>query len=69
METWRISFQVKEAVPKLVRPRKRLTELLAKTALDPPTEKQKKLWAEGDKEWTLKLLRTPEEVLGDKVTN
>ena len=30
---------VKEIVPKLKRPRKRLTELLAKTALDEPSEK------------------------------
>ena len=30
---------VKEAVPSLKRPRKRLTELLAKTALDEPSEK------------------------------
>ncbi len=54
---------VKVIVPKLQRPRKRLTELMAKTALDPPTEKQKELWKTNDNTWTLKLLRTPEEIL------
>ncbi len=54
---------VKEAVSRLKRPRKRLTELLAKTALDEPTKKQTDVWGNAEKSWQLKLLRTPLEVL------
>ena len=50
----------------LQRPRKRLTELLAKTALDPPTDKQSEAWGQNPtKTWTLKLLRSPTEFLTD----
>jgi len=54
---------VKEAVPSLKRPRKRLTELLAKTALDEPSEKDAERRANAEKSWHLKLLRTPLEIL------
>jgi adrenodoxin-NADP+ reductase len=54
---------VKESVKELKRPRKRLTELMAKTALDPPTAKQFFLWDGAEKTWQLKLLRTPLRVL------
>ena len=57
---------VKEAVASLQRPRKRLTELLAKTALDPPSGKQAEAWGKGhDRTWSLKLLRTPTEFVSD----
>ena len=54
---------VETIIPKLTRPRKRLTELLVKSALDKPTTKQKELWAQGTKQWHLKLLRTPIELI------
>lgn len=54
---------IQTIIPKLTRPRKRLTELLARTALEKPTEKQEKLWAQGTKRWYLKLLRTPIEII------
>ena len=54
---------MESVISKLTRPRKRLTELLVKTALDKPTEKQNELWAKGTKQWHLKLLRTPLEIM------
>ena len=54
---------IQTVIPRLTRPRKRLTELLARTALDKPTEKQEELWAQGTKRWYLKLLRTPLEII------
>ena len=54
---------IKDVVANLKRPRKRLTELMVKTALDHPTPKQQELWNRGDKEWHLSLLRTPVEIL------
>ena len=56
---------VREIVPDLKRPRKRLAELMAKTALDLPTEKQQELWGDASKKWHLKLLKTPLEILND----
>ena len=51
----------------LQRPRKRLTELLFKAALDPPTDKQLNLWGENpSKSWHLKLLRSPLEIHSDQ---
>ncbi|TRY77055.1 hypothetical protein TCAL_13814 [Tigriopus californicus] len=51
--------------PLLKRPRKRLTELMLKTALTPPTEKQLKLWGPAPpKSWELRLLRSPLAILG-----
>lgn len=56
----------KNLVNQLQRPRKRLTELLFKAAMDPPTEKQLDLWGtQPEKEWHLKLLRTPKEIHSD----
>lgn len=48
----------------LKRPRKRLTELMVKTALEPPSEKQLKLWGNAQKSWELRLLRSPLAILG-----
>ena len=47
------------------RPRKRLTELLIKTALDEPAEKDRSRWENASKEWALKFLRSPVEFLAD----
>ena len=52
-----------DVIPKLVRPRKRLTELLVKSALGTPNEKQELLWSKGSRNWFLKLLRTPKEII------
>eukprot|EP00095_Tigriopus_kingsejongensis_P005756 snap_masked-scaffold28_size608977-processed-gene-4.1 protein:Tk05756 transcript:snap_masked-scaffold28_size608977-processed-gene-4.1-mRNA-1 annotation:"nadph:adrenodoxin mitochondrial" len=56
---------VASLVASLVRPRKRLTQLMVQTALGPLTDKQKALWAQGTRRWDLKLLRTPQRVLAD----
>ncbi|XP_050776804.1 NADPH:adrenodoxin oxidoreductase, mitochondrial isoform X2 [Gopherus flavomarginatus] len=45
------------------RPRKRLTELMIKSALEKPGEKEAALWASATKEWGLKFRRSPLEVL------
>ena len=54
---------LREVIPRLVRPRKRLTELLVKSATEEPTKKQEELWSHGSKQWFLKLLRTPLEII------
>lgn len=54
---------IKDLVPTLQRPRKRLIELLVKTALDPADKKTQARWDAADKEWELKLLRSPVEFL------
>lgn len=41
------------------RTRKRLTELMLKTALDPPGEEDAKRWADAKKEFHLTFLRSP----------
>ncbi len=53
----------RDVTKSLQRPRKRLTELLFKSVLDPPTQKQLDLWGSNpSKEWKLQLLRTPKEI-------
>lgn len=47
----------------LPRPRKRLLELLAKTALDAPAPALASAWASAQKEWRLRFLLSPVEVL------
>ena len=54
---------IKALLPGLQRPRKRLTELLVKTALEAPTDKQRELWGQGVNEWHLNLFRTPLKLL------
>ena len=56
---------LREVIPRLVRPRKRLTELLVKSATEKPTSKQDELWSQGTKQWYLKLLRSPLEIIPD----
>merc|ERR1719266_232199 len=53
---------LQDVIPKLTRPRKRLTELLSRSVFDNPSKKQEELWAQGSKKWHLKLLRTPIEI-------
>lgn len=50
---------VKELIPQIPRNRKRLTELLVKTAMEEADKKIKENWRKADKEWQLKLLRSP----------
>ncbi|KAJ6660379.1 hypothetical protein lerEdw1_017802 [Lerista edwardsae] len=52
-----------DTVKVLPRPRKRLTELMAKTALDDPGEEVAGRWASASREWRLRFLRSPLEVL------
>lgn len=48
------------------RPRKRLTELLFKTAMDKPSEKDEQRWQDASKQWALKFLRSPVEFVPDQ---
>uniref|UniRef100_A0A4W3H8J1 NADPH:adrenodoxin oxidoreductase, mitochondrial n=1 Tax=Callorhinchus milii TaxID=7868 RepID=A0A4W3H8J1_CALMI len=45
------------------RPRKRLTELMVKTALEKPSAKEAKRQEEAAKEWGLRFLRSPVQIL------
>jgi len=50
---------VREKLNSLERPRKRLTDLLVKTALDVPDVKTQEKWDKANLEWELKLYRSP----------
>ncbi|KAL7989469.1 hypothetical protein Chor_012135 [Crotalus horridus] len=52
-----------DAIKDLPRPKKRLTELMIKTALEEPPEEVGGRWASASKEWRLKFQRSPLEVL------
>ncbi|KAF7249117.1 NADPH:adrenodoxin oxidoreductase, mitochondrial [Varanus komodoensis] len=52
-----------DAIKDVPRPRRRLTELLAKTALEEPDEQVAGRWAVASQEWSLKFFRSPQEVL------
>jgi len=54
---------IKDMVATMERPKKRLMELLVKTALGPVDPKTAAGWAEAQNEWELKLLRSPVEFL------
>lgn len=45
------------------RPRKRLTELLLKTALEVPDEEEQERRSKAFREWTFRFFRSPVEVL------
>ena len=61
-----IGMNSKDIIKTLQRPRKRLTELLFKSVMETPTKKQMDLWGDNpNKEWYLKLLRTPLEIHAD----
>nr|XP_045594111.1 NADPH:adrenodoxin oxidoreductase, mitochondrial-like [Procambarus clarkii] len=50
-------------IPNLPRPRKRLLELLAKTALDKPDAKLASSWAASERDWSFRFLLSPREIL------
>ncbi|XP_030390341.1 NADPH:adrenodoxin oxidoreductase, mitochondrial isoform X2 [Gopherus evgoodei] len=52
-----------DVIKDIPRPRKRLTELMIKSAREKPGEKEAALWASATKEWGLKFQRSPLEVL------
>ncbi|NWS56158.1 ADRO protein, partial [Chunga burmeisteri] len=54
---------LEDAVKDAPRPRKRLTELMIKTALEKPGEKAAAVQAAAPREWRLKFQRSPQEVL------
>ncbi|NXS95671.1 ADRO protein, partial [Jacana jacana] len=54
---------LENAVKDAPRPRKRLTELMIKTALEKPGEKAVEVQAAAPREWGLKFQRSPQEVL------
>ncbi|XP_050724688.1 NADPH:adrenodoxin oxidoreductase, mitochondrial-like isoform X3 [Eriocheir sinensis] len=56
-------LHLRQLIPSLPRPRKRLLELLAKTALDEPDPKLASAYASAEREWSLRFLRSPVEVL------
>ncbi|KAK7113077.1 NADPH:adrenodoxin oxidoreductase, mitochondrial-like isoform X2 [Littorina saxatilis] len=51
-----------ENIDELPRPRRRLTELLYNAAVNPP-EKYTKIWNDATREWHLKFLRSPSEIV------
>ncbi|KAM9426570.1 NADPH:adrenodoxin oxidoreductase, mitochondrial [Pholidichthys leucotaenia] len=60
---------VKEALKDLPRPRKRLTELQLKTALESPGEKEQERRAQASRSWGFRFFRSPVEVLPDPHAN
>uniref|UniRef100_A0A8D0GY15 NADPH:adrenodoxin oxidoreductase, mitochondrial n=1 Tax=Sphenodon punctatus TaxID=8508 RepID=A0A8D0GY15_SPHPU len=52
-----------DALKDAPRPRKRLTELMVKTALEKPNEKEAGRWAAATREWGLTFFRSPLEIL------
>lgn len=56
---------VTEALKDLPRPRKRLTELMLKTALDIPGEKEQEKRNKATRIWGLRFFRSPVEILAD----
>lgn len=51
------------AVSDVPRPRKRLTELLLKTALEVPDEKEQERRNKASRSWAFRFLRSPVEIL------
>ncbi|KAK2167587.1 hypothetical protein LSH36_26g10042 [Paralvinella palmiformis] len=49
--------------------RRRLTQLLLNTALEKPSQKDAARWQASSKEWMLKFLRSPKEILPDEQSN
>lgn len=56
---------VAEALKDVPRPRKRLTELMLKTALDTPGDKEQERRNKASRSWGFRFFRSPVEVLGD----
>ena len=53
------------AVSDLPRPRKRLTELMLKTALEVPAEKEQERRNKASRVWGFRFFRSPVEILAD----
>ncbi|XP_019939131.2 NADPH:adrenodoxin oxidoreductase, mitochondrial [Paralichthys olivaceus] len=60
---------VPEALKDLPRPRKRLTELMLKTALETPGEKEQERRSKASRTWGFRFFRSPVEVLADPEHN
>jgi len=60
---------IQDLVSKLQRPKKRLIELLVNTALKEPDAATLQRWATATKQWELKLLRSPVELLPDPASD
>ncbi|KAM9336057.1 NADPH:adrenodoxin oxidoreductase, mitochondrial [Symphorus nematophorus] len=60
---------VTEAVRDLPRPRKRLTELMLKTALDTPGEKEQERRNKASRVWSFRFFRSPVEILASPDNN
>ncbi|XP_038591380.1 NADPH:adrenodoxin oxidoreductase, mitochondrial [Micropterus salmoides] len=56
---------VTEALKDVPRPRKRLTELMLKTALEIPGEKEQERRAKASRIWAFRFFRSPVEILAD----
>lgn len=56
---------VRELIPELPRPRRRLVELMCKTALDEPSAKEKTQYENASTEWQLDFFSSPSEILLD----
>ncbi|XP_056286329.1 NADPH:adrenodoxin oxidoreductase, mitochondrial [Pseudoliparis swirei] len=56
---------IAEALKTLPRPRKRLTELMLKTALEVPGEKEQRRRSEASRAWGFRFFRSPVEILAD----
>ncbi|KAK3878439.1 hypothetical protein Pcinc_017022 [Petrolisthes cinctipes] len=57
---------LRDIIPDLPRPRKRLLELLAKTGLDPPNPKLAASYTTAQRTWSLSFLRSPIQVLASE---
>ena len=57
------------AVSDLPRPRKRLTELMMKTALEIPGEKEQERQNKASRVWAFRFLRSPIEILANPDNN
>lgn len=56
---------VAEALKDVARPRKRLTELMLKTAVEPPSQKEQERRSRAHRSWALRFFRSPLEVLSE----
>ncbi|KAG2460858.1 ADRO protein, partial [Polypterus senegalus] len=54
---------IKDALKDIARPRKRLTELLMKVAMEEPSGRDAERWAAASREWSLRFLRSPIKIL------
>lgn len=57
------------SLPDVPRPRKRLTELLVKTALEAPDEKEQERRSKASRSWAFRFYRSPVEILTSPENN